>query len=323
MTTAQDIALWTSIAWTAVADANDGLIGWHKQSVPYVGCGTTLQTVDVWIALALASSSSGPSAPPPPAWIPAAVLPTPPLGRRRRRRGRPWAAYIHGGAWRDPRITAASLAPTAHALLRRAATSAFPLGGLASVNYRLSPHPHRLGLLGGGGAPWALVGHSCGATLAWQSVMDAGARWGLHGGEAAELQQPDAVVGLNGVYDLAGFVARPPASHAGLRRVYAEFATGAFGPDEAVWRAACPATAEGMWVDEWRADGAEGKRAVLAQSREDTLVPYEQLEGLREVLGRKAPWLDLRVVEARGDHDEMWERGTMADILMPVLEDLV
>jgi hypothetical protein len=79
-------------------------------------------------------------------------------------------------------------------------------------------------------------------------------------------------------------------------------------------------------VGEWigtRGDGGEKKKkVVLVQSREDTLVPYGQLEGLRGVLegdGR----VEVRVMEAGGDQDEIWKDGRrMAEVLGEVVGGL-
>ncbi|SPQ27241.1 017d03b9-290c-4263-934f-cc60e58d5713 [Thermothielavioides terrestris] len=116
------------------------------------------------------------------------------------------------------------------------------------------------------------------------------ARWGLAEDVLpvpVPVPKPAVVVGFSGLYDLAGFVARPPAGYAHLREAYRAFTAGAFGPDEAVWRA-------------------------------DTLVPYQQLEAMRARLeGEEA--VEVRVMEAGGDHDEIWqEGGRMAEVLWEV-----
>ncbi|KAL2160822.1 hypothetical protein VTH06DRAFT_1019, partial [Thermothelomyces fergusii] len=249
---------------------------------------------------------------------------------------------------------------------------------------------------------WILAGHSCGATLAFQSVMDP-TRWGLAGRSAgaeptttaaATAARAAAIVGFNGLYDLAGFVAAPPAGYAHLRDAYREFVTGAFGPDRplgggfaglgivgrcgagrrakrSVWTAVCPATAEGPWVDEWLGSGSgsgsgssnssgsggggggswwwwkRGRAAnkktkeeeeeeeeedrkkttkgvvVLVQSREDTLVPWQQLEAMRQRLERERRRVDVRVLEGAGDHDDVWREGSrMAQVLWQLAEEL-
>lgn len=228
---------------------------------------------------------------------------------------------------------------------------------------------------------WILTGHSCGATLAFQAVM-APARWGLSGSRPSDAHHPHplasshqrcpqpqpqppakpaAIVGFNGLYDLAGFLAAPPPGYEGLREPYREFVRGAFGEREEVWRAVCPvtahsvasaspsaagggagistgdgvvvgggedasgATAPGGWVAEWTGDGdgertkEDKKMVVLVQSREDTLVPYQQLEAMRACLEGNQQ-VDVRVREAGGQHDEIWRDGRrMAEVLWEVV----
>ena len=337
-----DQAAWSSVPWTAVADpdtTNTGSItpiGWHKAGIPYLPLGQalTLQTLDVWIP-----TTSNTTTPPTPSSIPN------PSGT--------WVLYIHGGAWRDPRIASTSFTPTATTLLRRLQQHQHhppptqKIAGLISLNYRLSPHPsfpenatspshtathpahitdvltalsflHRLHI-----RPQILTGHSCGATLAFQAVM-APARWGLspHG---FEFEKPRVVVGFNGLYDLAGFIADPPEGYEGLREGYREFVEGAFGAEEGVWRAVCPTTAGGGWVGEWEeglvGGGGKGVEVVLVQSREDGLVPYGQLEGLRRVLEGEGVMVGVR--EAGGEHDAIWMEGErMAEVLWEVVERL-
>ncbi|KAK0705407.1 Alpha/Beta hydrolase protein [Lasiosphaeris hirsuta] len=303
-----DHLTWASAPWTPIPGPNTAPIGWHKH-LPYLAPtrgGTALHTLDIWLPSLLTTTSTLPSGP------------------------GTWLIYIHGGAWRDPAVTAASFTAAASRLLQRAATAAAgptPLAGIASLNYRLSPHPghpapgdparaaahpdHIADVLAGlaflqrAGAArgrYVLVGHSCGATLALQAVMHP-RRWGVE----AEVGKPAVVVGFNGLYDLAGFIRAPPEGWEGLVGPYEEFIRGAFGPEEAVWRAVCPATAEGV---------------VLVQSREDTLVPSSQLESMRVYLEGWVGEVRTEVVEVEdaGDHDDMWGRGDkMAEVLWDVL----
>ncbi|KAL2149692.1 hypothetical protein VTH82DRAFT_8344 [Thermothelomyces myriococcoides] len=415
------------------------IIGWLKSGVPYLPLGkaASLQTFDIWVPNPQPTATDV-TAPDP------SSLPISHHGQGT------WIVYIHGGAWRDPRISSTSFAPAATDLLLRAARAravggTSKLAGVVSLNYRLSPHPsfpssspsgpeppshqaqhpdhiadvlaglaflrrllqHHYQLVDDHGskekgnilrAPtgrhvdarpqkpeqrWILAGHSCGATLAFQSVMDP-ARWGLAGhsaggrsGTTITTRQDDngynhhpapaAIVGFNGLYDLAGFIASPPPAYAHLREAYREFVTGAFGPDRllrgsgkgggggqktTVWTAVCPATAEGSWVNEWLGDNEDDsdgsgytwwwrrwwwrgnaekeqekkKRkgvVVLVQSREDTLVPWQQLEAMRDRLARERRRVDVRVLEGRGDHDDVWRDGDkMAEVLWELSEEL-
>ncbi len=113
-------------------------------------------------------------------------------------------AHIHGGAWRDPQLTATSIEPTvAHAF--SATDVPFPIVAIASINYTVSQFPtrptlsydaikdnhsdpareavhpqhvsdvlHALALLrsfGFSDRSYILSGHSCGACLAFQAIL--------------------------------------------------------------------------------------------------------------------------------------------------------
>ncbi|KAK4135683.1 alpha/beta-hydrolase [Trichocladium antarcticum] len=343
--TPADWSAWATVPWTPLtgpATGTDGaansnpIIGYHKASVPCAPRSNpplALQTLDVWLP-----ASASPTTPD------ASTLPQPSSAAAG---PGTWIIYIHGGAWRDPAITASSFTPAATALLqsqltntnKTSTTSPDPrLAGLASLNYRLSPHPahpapadparqarhpdhiadiraalaflHRLLPASAHEHSYILAGHSCGATLAFQAVM-APSRWGLSPTDPrSEPPAVAAVVGFNGLYDLAGFLAAPPAGYAHLAGPYAEFTRGAFGGDERVWRA-----------EDKKKKRTRKVLAVLVQSREDTLVPYAQLEGLRGVLEREGGGaVEVRVMEAGGDHDDIWKDGRrMAEVLAEVV----
>jgi hypothetical protein len=370
------------VPWTAVdlpePASPDGrgtnTLGWLKAGVPYLppGEALSLQTLDLWIPTSATGTGAAPDITSLPGGPPGSV----------------WIIYIHGGAWRDPRITSASFTPAATNLLLRAlasennSSSSSPsshrtkLAGLVSLNYRLSPHPSHpssdparrakhpdhisdiltalsflshLGVIqpreannhindSNGSAKWILAGHSCGATLSFQTLMPHLSLLLSPPPAVSCCCPPSAVVGFNGLYDLAGFIARPPESHAHLREGYREFTVGAFGEDESVWRAVCPASCEPGWVskgwvghgrrqgeEETEEDGGPKKIvAVLVQSRDDQLVPWQQLECMRVALEREGPIVqEVRVREARGEHDEIWrEGGRMAEVLWEVVEGL-
>ncbi|KAJ5226957.1 uncharacterized protein N7469_006963 [Penicillium citrinum] len=194
-----------------------------------------------------------------------------------------WVIYIHGGAWRDPTITADSFEVTEN-ILRKSPN--LPIAGYASISYRLSAHPNHpqdettpaeelrsakhpdhirdveaaLAFLQNTyafGDKYILVGHSCGATLAFQAVMGAVAghrevrfNGGVNDtGTGAETvstspgplpprltSQPIAIVGVAGIYDLR----RLRDEHSGIS-AYREFMEGAFGGDELLWDTVSPA----------------------------------------------------------------------------------
>ncbi|KAI0452234.1 alpha/beta-hydrolase [Xylaria acuta] len=118
-------------------------------------------------------------------------------------KGKYWVVYIHGGAWRDPRVAHETFAPVIDRILSTSPATASSDGaaaiaGFASIDYRLSPHPQfpqdpattptdqyrgarhpdhlddvRSALVFlqrtyGFGANYVLVGHSAGGALAFQ-----------------------------------------------------------------------------------------------------------------------------------------------------------
>ncbi|KAH6984735.1 Alpha/Beta hydrolase protein [Ilyonectria sp. MPI-CAGE-AT-0026] len=327
---------WASIPWSSVpspvdADGKSSIIGWHKRRVPYTPNGTYLQTLDVWIPNSDQQASCPSSA-----------------ATSNRSQTGPWIVYIHGGAWRDPLVNSSSFEQTATNLLHASTAGELPFAGIVSLNYRLSPHPNHptdpappkdpnasldaartvhhpdhihdtltaLVFLQGLGVAndYILAGHSCGATMAFQVAMNP-SRWGLSAGEAPK--KPRVVVGLNGLYDLAAFMKKPDESHLKLVSVYDSFTRGAFGDDEKTWAAICPTV-----VEDWKTEWPEGERIVLVQSRSDSLVPYSQLQLMRQHLEQLAGGIKVDELGASGDHNELWQRGDeLADILKQAVLD--
>ncbi|KAK1770513.1 alpha/beta-hydrolase [Phialemonium atrogriseum] len=256
-----------------------------------------------------------------------------------------WLVYIHGGAWRDPRIDHTTARPTIGSLLLGGGTTARPsrIAGIASLDYRLSAHPSfpqdpsreppsrlrsarhpdhvrdvhaALALLGrefglGAGAegtPYVLFGHSCGATLALQVLMG---EW-VQDREPERVPLPAAVVGFQGMYDLAGLNAR-------FGGAYGELLSGAFGPDEAVWEAVSPARFRGSFRGNW---GADPGLAVLAYSPQDELIDMAEIDVMEMVL--RDDGLDvLAFRDLEGGHDEVWEDGRhLGRVLLRTIEEL-
>lgn len=248
------------------------------------------------------------------------------------------SSYIHGGAWRDPVVTSASFDAT-ESILRE---KGLPIAGFASISYRLSAHPNHpqdpsatdpkdfqeakhpehitdveaaLAFLQSTykfGTRYILVGHSCGATLAFQAVM--GTVSG-HREQATLTAQPTAIVGVAGIYDLR----RLRDTHVDIS-AYQEFIEGAFGADETLWDGVSPARVAGSRGVEggWKS----GRLAVLAWSKDDGLVDGSQVEVMKEALGNwekteaqipaqedSTPDRRLRVLSISGIHDEAWENG--------------
>lgn len=359
--------LWDSVPWhewrvdlSSTGDSSDNnknknkpITGWQKPAVPYMDGANKLQNLHVWVPSSSHSSSQPQPPPQPPKNNDAEIL---------SRKGM-WIVYIHGGAWRDPLIKADSFAPTLHHIVGSHGSSLDRIAGFASLDYTLSG--------GGGGGPdsdsdpnsdrsrsgrhpdhvvdvlrgivflqeitgfaedYILLGHSCGATLSFQVLMD-GARWvvppRLSGGsERADstpsvpppppkVTKPIAVIGLDGIYDLPGLIRDPGGKHARWIPEYEAFTREAFGDDEKAWFEVSPVYVKD-WVGEW---GRNDGKVALVQSRDDTLVPYRQLEGMREALKPAvAAGVDVFELSASGDHDALWETGDqIASIVVEVL----
>lgn len=154
--------------------------------------------------------------------------------------------------------------------------------------------------------PYVLYGHSCGATLAWQVVMgfdDCGP-----GGD--EVPMPAAVVGFQGMYDLAGLNSR-------FGGAYRDMIAGAFGYDEEVWKDVSPARFAGKFSETWV--GCEKRVALLAYSPEDEWIDMAEIDAMEARL-KQEEQAGIRVQTRRdltGAHDAVAEDGrTIADVLM-------
>lgn len=170
--------------------------------------------------------------------------------------------HIHGGAWRDPQLTSRSIEPTvAHAFT--GGTSS-PISGIASINYTVSQfpthpalpyysigdnhsdpardavHPQHVSdvlqafaLLRSFGLTdhsYILSGHSAGACIAFQSILQSPQFYGLS--STSDAPCPAAIVGLNGLYDLPDLVYALGASHEHLRDEYEKMLSNAFGAEK-------------------------------------------------------------------------------------------
>ncbi|KAI5862940.1 alpha/beta-hydrolase [Durotheca rogersii] len=261
-----------------------------------------------------------------------------------------WIVYIHGGAWRDPRVTHETFAPIITGVLeetgRADAAPPPPVAAFASLDYRLSPHPgfpqdaattpaarlraarhpdhlddaraalaflqRRFGF----GARYVLAGHSAGACLAYQALLWPSAA----AAAAAPLAPPRAVLGLEGIYDLRGADARAAGA-------YAEFLAAAFGPRGPAWDAASPALARGASPY----GGVPGLAlAALGHSPDDELVDAAETaamaarlraDGVVEDATAAADRPRLLLVDGlRGSHDHVWQDGAaVARALLRIL----
>jgi kynurenine formamidase len=180
--------------------------------------------------------------------------------------------HIHGGAWRDPQLTSKSIEPTvAHAFSTTDVLA--QIVAVASINYHVSQFPthptlaydaikdnhsdpareathpqhvsdvlHGLALLRSFGLThqsYILSGHSCGASLLFQAILQSPRHYGLE--NFPDARCPAALLGLNGLYDFPELVNGLGASHEHLRDDYEMLLSNAFGADKGKWPAASPA----------------------------------------------------------------------------------
>lgn len=256
--------------------------------------------------------------------------------------------YIHGGAWRDPTILADSFKYT-EAVLRQHSLVQAHVAAFASIDYRLSPHPDfpqdpkdtpesqlraakhpdhlhdvqtALRFLQDKyafGEKYILIGHSCGATLALQTVMNRVNR--SETPSATTIPKPIAIVGVCGIYDL-----RLLRDDFKQYESVGAFIKGAFGADEEIWDRVSPARV----ID---SDGvafgwSTGQVAVVASSRNDSLINAPQGLAMKETLktweglhsGRKLVFLD----DLLEDHDNVWSKGQeLARTIIAAIDSLV
>ncbi|RMY39292.1 hypothetical protein D0865_12861 [Hortaea werneckii] len=262
-----------------------------------------------------------------------------------------WIIYIHGGAWRDPEIDSTSFTKAQNLLLQSRETD--QIAGFASINYRLSPYPshpqspsdpsdparnahhpdHLNDILDAlrhlqdtfsFGTRYLLVGHSCGATLAFQLAMMQHQH--QQQSNPSPLTPPDAVVPpplalltVEGLYDLPALVAYHSDSP-----IYSHLITNAFGPNPEDWARASPTTLSPSPVQVPPAHQQQAETwptlIVLAHSRQDELVEWQQVDLMHAAL--KSRGFDevgrgvggdggrrLKLIELDGAHDDVWREG--------------
>lgn len=226
-------------------------------------------------------------------------------------------SYIHGGAWRDPEIDAMTFEPAFEILsVLRLQNS---ISGFASINYRLSPYPNhptnpsspndpsrnakhpdhhldvsraltflekKYGISNG----FLLIGHSAGATLAFQIHEQC---------EGLEVPKALGVLGIEGIYDIPDLVKTYEEIPA-----YRQFIENAFGPDEMDWKSASPASSKEPAV--WK----KAKAIIIAHSDEDELLSRRQADLMLKPLQETAKYRDKTYYfPAAGHHDEIWRNG--------------
>jgi kynurenine formamidase len=210
-----------------------------------------------------------------------------------------------------------------------------PVAGFASINYRLSPYPshpkdpsspgdksrnihypsHLLdvsrALLYLDGKyrinnRYILVGHSAGATLAFELN-----NWHL---PDSQLPQPACVLGISGIYDLESFI----QSHSEIP-VYRVLIENAF-PEKSLWEQASPNKSNLSETAKWQ----DARAVIVSHSDEDELVEKAQASSMLE-RARLAPNSKEKVhfLHATGAHDEIWESGhILADLITKSIDIL-
>ena len=250
-----------------------------------------------------------------------------------------YLVHIHGGAWRDPQLNAESIEPAvAHAYSRP--DGRYRLKAIASINYTISQfpthstqpydliqshgsdpareavHPQHvkdvldglrfLKTLGIAEHSYILSGHSCGACIAFQAILQSPAYYGLN---TADGPCPAAMVGLNGLYDLPALVNDLGASHEHLGREYRTILSNAFGKDEAIWADSSPARFDPSGVAERVRDGLAPHLILIDQSPEDQLVPMNQVDRFEAHLSESKAISVIRGTRCIGGHAAPWEQG--------------
>jgi acetyl esterase/lipase len=228
-------------------------------------------------------------------------------------RSSPWIIYIHGGFFRDPLVLADSFHATVD--LIQASEHGKHIAGYATLNYRLSKHvnhaqppdtpeydlrnaswPQHLDDVLSGikqlqstykfGSDYILAGHSVGAQLALLVALKAQE----HGFPA-----PAFVLGLSGIYDF-------PLIHKDFP-AYKALTFNAMKEGEEV--AASPVNYK---VEDYKRAGVQ--HVMLGHSKDDGLVPWNQVDAMVEVLEKSAKGKDfVSVVELHGAHNDIWRDG--------------
>jgi kynurenine formamidase len=163
--------------------------------------------------------------------------------------------------------------------------------------------------------PYILYGHSCGATLGLQLVMEL-PRKGTPGRGTLPFPEPHAVVGFEGLYDLPGLVKRYGDGYRG-------FIAGAFGEDEEVWKKMSPAHFQEKWIEDNRTYNRLCHLVVLGWSPDDELVDGAEIDVMEEVLRKSYFGVTKAYRDLEGSHDGIVEDGEeIAKVLVRTVEEL-
>lgn len=248
---------------------------------------------------------------------------------------------MHGGAWRDPRNTFEDFIACTKYLLSTDEPFASNICGVVSIDHRLSPHPeffqdpattpitsvraarhpdHLMDVYAalafvqnkyGITSNYILIGHSSGATLAYQLIMGHAPLQGCSTVTPPTIYLPTAIIGIYGIYDLVGLNTR-------YKGQYAEFMGGAFGDDRQMWHQVSPSLFSGRFKKNW----VGGRYALLADSAEDSLLDSHEVSLMEARLAKEG--INLAVVDDLvGDHDFVWKDGSqVARLVSQCLESL-
>ncbi|BFZ63250.1 hypothetical protein YB2330_004370 [Saitoella coloradoensis] len=221
-----------------------------------------------------------------------------------------WVIFIHGGAWRDPNNTSKDGHPLLTSILSTTTTTTTisPPFGCASLNYRLSPdvtHPAHLDdcisalrLLHEqyGMQEYILVGHSAGATLAFQIAH------ALSPSQKGPSGTLKAIVCTEGLYDLGDLCTEYPD--------YTSFVESAFSSIRAASIASPVNLLEGV--------EKEGVEVVLVQSMDDELLSPWQTGLMEERLERRGWRVEVR--GAAGKHDDVFIGPEVVEVTREMIE---
>ncbi|KAJ4250526.1 Kynurenine formamidase [Fusarium torreyae] len=238
-----------------------------------------------------------------------------------------WVVFIHGGAWRDPRNDENDFTEAIKRVVISGAVATLEIAGFISIDYRLSPHPDFAQESANAKHPdhledvWSaldflkskyelsdyiLVGHSAGATLAFQLLMGDDVLASHPKGPL-----PTAIIGVSSIVDLVGLDDRHDGQYAG-------FIQAAFGEDKSSWEKASPARFGSSFKDNW----ADGKLVILAWSSEDSLIDEPEIDNMASLLTKQGLRVEVNK-DLRGEHDFVWQDGSqIARLVITALHHL-
>ena len=115
---------------------------------------------------------------------------------------------------------------------------------------------------------------------------------------------PAAIAGIAGLYDLPTLVYAPGQAYEPFAPIYKAFMIGAFGSNEKIWIQVSPAL-----MCKPATTWPSGAAILLSASKEDTLVPYAQLESIQAQLVNHWSGHPIVIEHFAGDHNDAWQDG--------------